>query len=29
MSRVFTALATSVDALVVPDVTHLDPEVAR
>jgi hypothetical protein len=29
MSRVFTGLATSVDAVVAPDVTHLHHEVAR
>jgi hypothetical protein len=29
MRRVFTAVATSVDAVVAPDVTHLHPEAAR
>jgi hypothetical protein len=29
MSRVFTALATSVDAVVAPDLTHPHHEVAR
>jgi hypothetical protein len=29
MSRVCTALATSVEAVVAPDVTHLHHEVAR
>jgi hypothetical protein len=29
MSRVVTALVTSVDAVVAPDVTHLHHEVAR
>jgi hypothetical protein len=29
MSRVLSALATSVDAVVAPDVTHLHHEMAR